>query len=130
MFEDLVIELKPIGWVESSFQIGQKEKTKATLHIFEQYTQGLFRLDEFKYIMVVFYFHKFNDFNLILVPPHNNPNKTQYGVFATHSPRRPNHIGVSVVPVLEIGQNYIEVDNCDMIDGTPILDIKAQKEKL
>ncbi|MGC8502495.1 MAG: hypothetical protein ACP5M2_05585, partial [Desulfurella sp.] len=70
MFEDLVIQIKPIGWVESDFQIGQKEKTKAILHIFDEYAQGLFRLDEFKYIMVIFYFHKFNDFNLIATPPH------------------------------------------------------------
>ncbi|WP_291491980.1 tRNA (N6-threonylcarbamoyladenosine(37)-N6)-methyltransferase TrmO [Desulfurella sp.] len=127
MFEDLVIQIKPIGWVESDFKIGQKEKTKAILHIFDEYAQGLFRLDEFKYIMVIFYFHKFNDFNLIATPPHNNPDKAQYGVFATHSPKRPNHIGVSTVPILEVGQNYIKINNCDMIYGTPILDIKAQR---
>ncbi|OSS42123.1 hypothetical protein DESAMIL20_1676 [Desulfurella amilsii] len=126
MFEDLVIKIEPIGWVESNFEIGQKQKTTGIIHIFDEYKQGLFRLNEFKSIMVLFYFHKFNDFSLIATPPHNNPNKAQYGVFATHSPKRPNHIGVSNVAILEVGEDFIKIDNCDMIPGTPILDIKAQ----
>jgi|YelNatPaOPRAMG01_1025707.scaffolds.fasta_scaffold00773_38 tRNA-Thr(GGU) m(6)t(6)A37 methyltransferase TsaA len=126
MFEDLVINVKPIGWVESDFEIGQRQKTKGIIHIFDEYKEGLFRLNEFKFIMVVFYFHKFSNFSLIATPPHNNPNKTQYGVFATHSPKRPNHIGVSIVPILEVGENYIKIDNCDMVSTTPVLDIKAQ----
>ncbi|MGE4547073.1 MAG: tRNA (N6-threonylcarbamoyladenosine(37)-N6)-methyltransferase TrmO [Desulfurella sp.] len=126
MFEDLIINIKPIGWVESDFEIGQRQKTTGIIHIFGEYKEGLFRLNEFKYIMVVFYFHKFSDFSLIATPPHNNPNKAKFGVFATHSPKRPNHIGVSSVPILEVGENYIKIDNCDMIPGTPVLDIKAQ----
>lgn len=127
MFEDLVLDIKPIGWVESTFQIGQREKTQGIIHIFDQYKEGLYKLNEFKFMMVLFYFHKLREFSLVAVPPHNNPNKTQYGVFATHSPKRPNHIGVSIVPILEVGENFIKIDNCDMINDTPILDIKAQR---
>jgi len=127
MFEEVKFDIKPIGFVESDYQIGSQKKTQAILHIFDQYKEGLYRLNEFKLIMVVFYFHKFSDYSLIVKPPHNNPDNSLYGVFATHSPKRPNHIGVSIVPILEVGENFIRIDNCDMISNTPILDIKAQR---
>jgi tRNA (Thr-GGU) A37 N-methylase len=78
-------------------------------------------------ICEIFYFHKFKDFSLFATPPHNNPNKIRYGVFATHSPKRPNHIGVSNVSLMEAGENFIRINGCDMVSGTPVLDIKAQR---
>ena len=127
MFDDLVFDIRPIGWVESNFQIGQKEKSQGIIHIFDEYKDGLYRIEESKDIMVIFYFHKFKDFSLFATPPHNNPNKIRYGVFATHSPKRPNHIGVSNVPIIEVSDSFIKIDNCDMISGTPFLDIKARR---
>ncbi len=75
-------------------------------------------------VVVIFHFHKSPQYNssfLRQTPPHKGK---EYGVFSICSPMRPNPVGLSVVKVLDVKHNVIHVKGIDMLDGTPILDIK------
>ena len=123
------IVLKPIGVVKSTFKkqqdtkIGGLDKT-AEIVIFDEYLEGLEGLDGFSHIMAVFYFHLSEKIELTAIPPRHNPQNKMIGVFATRSPYRPNLIGVSTVELLSIENNVLFIKNKDMLDGSPILDIK------
>ena len=97
---------------------------EGTLDILPEYTEGLKDIEPDQQIVVLFNFHKSPPFKpqlLIQTPPHQDGPK---GVFSICSPRRPNAIGMSIVQVLSRNDNLIQVRGLDMIDGTPILDIK------
>jgi len=123
------IKLKPIGVVHSPFKepFGvPKDSTdgmnyQGTVEIFSQYKDGLKDLDSFSHIIILFYFHKSEYYHLISKPYLDDHPR---GVFATRSPHRPNLIGLSVVKLLRIDDNIIYVGGIDMIEGTPVLDIK------
>jgi tRNA-Thr(GGU) m(6)t(6)A37 methyltransferase TsaA len=124
----LKIEFKPIGYVKTDVQIVPRHWTisdvEGIIVLDEIYTDGLKDIKIGEDIIVIFYFHQSKEFeprHLIQIPPHRNE---QLGVFSTCSPIRPNPIGMSVVEVLDIKGNVIHVKGLDMIDGTPILDIK------
>jgi len=90
----------------------------------EAYEPGLKDVTTSQQIVVLFHFHKSKPFEkkyLIQTPPHRN---NEMGVFSICSPFRPNPIGLSVLEVLGVSRNVIRVIHADMIDGTPILDIK------
>ncbi|MDY6932399.1 MAG: tRNA (N6-threonylcarbamoyladenosine(37)-N6)-methyltransferase TrmO, partial [Halobacteriota archaeon] len=89
--------------------------------IFEEYEEGLSDLDGFSHIILIFAFHKSNGFSLKVKPFLDDSVR---GLFATRSPRRPNKIGMSIVNLIEIKGNILSVKGVDMIDGTPLLDIK------
>ena len=121
-------ELTPIGYVSTeakeiprSWQVSNVE---GTLIIDEKYLQGLTEIKTGDQLYVIFHFHKspeFSDQFMRIKPPVSN---TKKGVFSTHSPIRPNPIGLSILEVLGIETNRIRVKGLDMLDGTPILDIK------
>jgi tRNA-Thr(GGU) m(6)t(6)A37 methyltransferase TsaA len=122
------IEFKPIGFVKTDISIVPRHWTisdvEGMLVIDEIYTEGLKDIKIGQYIIVIFYFHQSKGFelrHLVQTPPHRNE---KLGVFSTCSPIRPNPIGMSVVEVLDIAGNVVYVKGLDMIDGTPILDIK------
>lgn len=95
----------------------------------EKYTEGLRDIKQGQEIIVIFHFHKspvFNPSYLIQKPPHKD---RSMGVFSTCSPIRPNAIGFSIVEVTGIKGNVITVRGIDMIDGTPVFDIKPVVEK-
>lgn len=124
----LKIEFKPIGFVKTDIQTVPRHWTvsdvKGEIIIDDTYTQGLRDIKVNDDIIVIFYFHKspgFSESHLIQKPPHK---EEKLGVFSTCSPIRPNPIGMSVLKVLNIKKNVIQVKGLDMIDGTPILDIK------
>jgi len=129
----MVIILKSIGWVHSPFKnkddIDPKIHTtvegfnsiEGELEIDEEFVGGLTDIEDFSHIIVLFGFHKSEGFNLLPTPPHDN---TPRGVFATRSPRRPNPVGMTVLKLLERKHNILRVSGMDMIEGTPILDIK------
>ncbi len=97
---------------------------EGTIFIDTKYVSGLNDITVGEEIIVLFHFHKspiFTPEMLRLVPPHR---KEELGVFSTCSPRRPNPIGLSVVEVIGIDQNLIKVKGIDMMDGTPVIDIK------
>lgn len=94
----------------------------------ERYTEGLKDIKPGQKIIVLFHFHKSAKFDpdlLIQHPPHRSQ---AMGVFSICSPRRPNPIGLSVLEVIDIDKNVITVRRADMIDGTPVLDIKPHIE--
>ena len=101
---------------------------EGTLEILPEYTEGLSDIIDGQRIVVLFHFHKSPPFTSELLkqtPPHRNK---ALGVFSICSPRRPNAIGLSVLEVLSKDANRIRVRGLDMIDGTPILDIKPHIE--
>jgi len=122
------IVFKPIGVVHTDAAVVPRHWTvsdvEGTLVIDEAYRDGLRDIRPGHKIIVLFHFHKsqpFSSQDLIQKPPHRNEH---LGVFSTCSPRRPNPIGLSVVEVLDVVGSTLRVKGIDMIDGTPILDLK------
>ncbi len=122
------IEFKPIGFVKTDIVTVPRHWTisdvEGMIVIDEIYTEGLKNIKIGQYIIVIFHFHQSREFelrHLVQTPPHSNE---RTGIFSTCSPIRPNPIGMSVLEVVSIAGNVIHVKGLDMLDGTPILDIK------
>ena len=119
---------EPIGIIHSEF----KEKanvpiqpafsnSKGYIELKKEYAKGLKDLDGFSHISLIYHFHKSDGFDLNVRPFLDN---NQRGVFATRAPKRPNNIGLSIVKLDLIKNNVIYVSNLDILDGSPLLDIK------
>ena len=129
------IVLKPIGIIHSPFkepkdvprQAAHAPEIKAQIEIFDEYVEGLTDLDGFSYIVVIFNFHRSKVGSLKAYPPFDNK---EHGVFSTRSPHRPNPLGISVVKLDSIEKNILNISRVDMIEGTPIIDIKPYIPKL
>jgi tRNA-Thr(GGU) m(6)t(6)A37 methyltransferase TsaA len=93
-----------------------------TLDEGHNFEQALDDLGGFDHIWVIFWFHENKNWKPMVLPPHGDGIKL--GVFATRSPHRPNPIGLSLCRVLEVKGRTIRIENPDMLDGTPVLDIK------
>jgi tRNA (adenine37-N6)-methyltransferase len=127
----LILSLKPIGIVRSPFsdrlsaprQPSAAEGVQGTLELFPHvgYEHALEDLQSFRYIWVLFWFHKNQNFKRKVLPPRS---QIRRGVFATRAPYRPNPIGLSAVELLGIEGLCLRVQNLDILDGTPILDLK------
>lgn len=123
------IELNPIGIIHTPFTErrttprGPSSSGGAAGRVVVQpeYAAGLRDLEGFSHLILVFYFDR-SDTVPLLVTPERSP--VERGVFATHSPDRPNHLGISVVELIKIEDNIVHVRNVDMLDRTPLLDIK------
>ena len=122
------IRFQPIGFVRTSALSVPRHwsvsDVEGTLVIDEIYREGLKDIQKGQDIVVIFHFHKsraFSPADLAQTPPHRD---RRMGVFSICSPFRPNPIGLSVLKVLDTSGNEISVRGLDMIDGTPILDIK------
>lgn len=97
---------------------------EGTIEIHQKYRKGIKDIRCGQKITVLFYFHKspkFSEHFLVQTPPHRSKSM---GVFSICSPRRPNPIGLSVMEVIGVSDNRIDVRRIDMLDGTPVLDIK------
>jgi tRNA-Thr(GGU) m(6)t(6)A37 methyltransferase TsaA len=124
-----LIIFKPIGVIHSPVKspagAPREESTAgdvtATIEIYSEYAEGLTDLEGFSHIILLTYFHLSKDFSLMVKPPLD---EVRHGVFATRSPRRPNPIGMSTVRLIKIDGNILHITNTEMIDGTPVLDIK------
>jgi len=112
--------LHPIGSV-------QKEDGHTYIVLKEEYTPGLMRLDQFSHVTVIYWFH-LNDTPekraVLQVHPQGNEANPMRGVFATHSPVRPNLIAISRCKILSVKDNVIEIDSIDAFPDTPVLDLK------
>jgi len=97
------------------------EGVRGTVEVAREFAAGLKDLDGFSYIMLIYYFHLSSGYDLEVVPFMDD---TLRGVFATRAPRRPNGIGVSVAKLVSIEGNILHVEDLDVVDGTPLLDIK------
>ena len=94
---------------------------KGRIEILPEYEEGLLDLDGFSHIFLLYQFHLNNSFDLQVVPFLDT--KT-HGVFATRAPKRPNSIGLSLVKLTSIKKNMLFVEDVDMVNKTPIIDIK------
>jgi tRNA-Thr(GGU) m(6)t(6)A37 methyltransferase TsaA len=121
--------MKPIGFVRSPYtdaaQIpkgrGAEHHAEGTLDILPEYEPGLGDIEGFSHLYVIWVFDRAEGSSLIATPPSDNK---PHGVFATRSPQRPNPIGLTVVTLLRRERNRLFVRGVDMLDGTPVLDIK------
>ncbi len=123
------IELEPIGIIHTPFtdlegmpiQPAGAAGVRGRVEVFEEYRAGLKDLDGFSHIILLYHFHRSRGFELEVVPFMDSEPR---GLFATRAPRRPNPIGLSVVQLDRVEDGVLLVQNVDMLDGTPLLDIK------
>ena len=123
------IEFTPIGVIHSPFtepagmpiQPSGAKGIAGTIDIFEPYAQGLKDLDGFSHLMLIYFFHRSSGFSLEAVPYLDTVPR---GVFATRAPRRPNPVGISIVRLNRVEGRVLHIENVDILDGTPLLDIK------
>ena len=121
---------RPIGFVSSPYKetsqipkgLGAKHDVDGVIKILPEFEAGLLDIDGFSHLIVIWEFDRSVDFDLIASPP-ADPGR-QHGVFATRSPRRPNPIALTTVELLRREGPDLHVRGVDMLDGTPILDIK------
>jgi len=121
---------RPIGVIRTPFptlegmpiQPSGAEGVRGTIEVFPEFEKGLLDLDGFSHLIPLYHFHRSKGFALEVTPFLED---TRHGVFATRAPRRPNAIGLSVVRLTGIVDNRIlQVENIDVLDGTPLLDLK------
>ena len=96
-----------------------------TIEIYSQYMEGLEGIAAGQTIVVLFWLHKARR-DTLKVHPRGDKSRKQRGVFTTRSPIRPNPIAISELKVLAVKDNFIEVSGLDILDGTPIVDIKKK----
>lgn len=124
-----IIELNPIGIIYTPFkeregmpiQPSGADRIKGTIEIKPKFKDGLRDLDGFSHVILLYHFNKVKDFKLIVKPFMDDKER---GVFSTRAPKRPNFIGLSVVKLIKIEGNIIYIENIDVLDGTPLIDIK------
>lgn len=123
------IEYTPIGTIYTPYderegmpiQPGGAAGVTGSVEIFAEYAAGLKDLDGFSHIILLYSFHQSNGYKLEVIPfldtrPH--------GVFATRAPKRPNSIGLSIVRLNRIEDRVLHIENIDVLNQTPLLDIK------
>jgi len=121
--------MRPIGFVRSPYidtsQIpngfGAKHDIEGILEVAPEFEEGLKDIEGFSHLFVIWVFDRSEGVELLGIPPTDD---RPHGVFATRSPYRPNPIGLTVVRLLRRSGNQLYVHGIDMLDGTPILDIK------
>jgi len=119
----------PIGFVGSPYKetakipkgLGAKHDAEGVLKILPELEPGLTDIEGFSHLIVLWEFDRSEGFELVGTPPSDN---RPHGVFTTRSPRRPNPIGLTIVELLRREGPSLHVRGVDMLDGTPILDIK------
>jgi tRNA-Thr(GGU) m(6)t(6)A37 methyltransferase TsaA len=94
---------------------------KGKIELLPKYAAGLKDLEGFSHITLIYHFHKIEGFELEVIPFMDTEKR---GIFACKAPKRPNAIGISTVKVIKIENNIIYVEEVDMLNGTPLIDIK------
>jgi len=92
-----------------------------TVEVYKEYTEGLKDIEGFSHVILVYHFHLSKESSLKVKPFLDDQT---HGVFSTRAPSRPNPIGISVVRLVRIEGNILQVKDLDIVDGTPLLDIK------
>jgi len=127
------VRLRPVGVVRSRFKEPADlpppafapprflERVTGQIEIFPEFAAGLDDLEDFSHLIVLFYFHRSTGFKLKTVPPGQSRPR---GIFSTRSPHRPNPLGMTVVKLLGRDARILEVSGLDLVDGTPVLDLK------
>ena len=121
--------MQPIGFVKSPYKeprdvprgLGAKHEAEGELEVLPEFELGLTDIEGFSHLIVLWVFDRSGGYELMGMPPSDN---RPHGVFATRSPRRPNPIGLTVVELVRRHGARLQVRGIDMLEGTPILDIK------
>jgi tRNA-Thr(GGU) m(6)t(6)A37 methyltransferase TsaA len=122
-------KMRPIGYIRSSYTdtkqvpkgLGTKHTLEGTLDVLPEFEEGLLDIEGYSHLFILWIFHRGAGYELIGRPPTDN---RPHGVFSTRSPRRPNAIGLTVVELLKREGPTLHLRGIDMLDGTPVLDIK------
>ncbi len=126
------IELRPIGFVRTDVREPPRHwsvsEVEGALVIDEEYSEGLRDIRAGQRIVGIFHFHRSPNFSAGLLRQTSGQTGRETGVFDTCSPVRPNPIGMSVLEVLGVRGASVDVKRLDMLDGTPVLDIKPHVE--
>ncbi|MGB5849332.1 MAG: tRNA (N6-threonylcarbamoyladenosine(37)-N6)-methyltransferase TrmO [Ignavibacteriaceae bacterium] len=123
------IEYEPIGFVRSPYknlkeipnQPHYAKDITGQVEIFPEYELGLKDLDGFSHLILVCHFHMSSEFRLQVVPSRETEIR---GLFSTRSPNRPNPVGISIVRLKKIEKNILLISDLDILDGTPVIDLK------
>ncbi len=123
------MQIEPIGIIQTPFKELEEMPIQpkgaadiiSSLNINREYAQGLKDLDGFSHIYLIYHFHQATRSELEIIPFMDTQKR---GVFATRSPLRPSHIGLSLTELLFIHDNIVIIRGIDVLDGTPLLDIK------
>jgi tRNA-Thr(GGU) m(6)t(6)A37 methyltransferase TsaA len=129
MYPRFMFSPQPIGYAKTPYHKthdipkgpGTKHEAEGVLEILPEFELGLTDIEGFSHLFVLWVFDHSEGFDLLGTPPVDN---RPHGVFATRSPRRPNPIALTVVELLRRDGRWLDVRGVDMLDGTPILDIK------
>jgi tRNA-Thr(GGU) m(6)t(6)A37 methyltransferase TsaA len=122
-------KMRPIGYIRSSYSdtkqvpkgLGTKHTMEGTLEVQPEFAAGLKDVEGYSHLFIIWVFHESRGFELVGMPPTDD---VPHGVFSTRSPRRPNPIGLSVVELVKRDGAALHLRGVDMLDGTPVLDIK------
>jgi tRNA-Thr(GGU) m(6)t(6)A37 methyltransferase TsaA len=120
---------RPIGFVKTPFQEVSEmpiqpqgaDGKEGIIELNTEFAAGLMDLEGFSHLILLYHFHLVKGYKLYVVPFMDDK---PHGIFATRAPTRPNTIGISVVKLRKIENNLLYIEGVDMIDGTPLLDIK------
>ncbi len=123
------LELTQIGVIYTPFkerkgtpiQPKMGKGIEGRIEVFDKYVPGLKDLDGFSHIILLYYFHLSEGYSLEVIPYLDDKHR---GLFSTRAPKRPSQIGLSVVRLKEINGDTLTIENVDMLDQTPLLDIK------
>ena len=123
------IRYKPIGVIHSPFKDVQGmpiQPTGAmgiagTIEIEPEYCDGLKDIEGFSHIVLIYHFHLSDGYSLLVKPFMDDSLR---GVFSTRAPRRPNSVGISIVRLVKVEGSTLHIENVDIVNGTPLLDIK------
>jgi tRNA-Thr(GGU) m(6)t(6)A37 methyltransferase TsaA len=123
------IEYQAIGVIRSPFreiggmpiQPSGASSAQGRVEVHPNYAAGLSDLDGFSHIILLYHFHRVRDSALTVTPFMDSQPR---GIFSTRAPKRPNPIGISVVKLLRVEETVLHIENVDILDGTPLLDIK------
>ena len=127
-FEDMLC-IRPIGVIHSPFkelsgmpiQPGGAKDVKGYIDLYDVYSEGLKDLGGFSHLILLYHFHKSQGYSLVVKPFLDTEPR---GLFATRAPRRPNPIGISIVRLASVAENRVHIIDVDVLDGTPLFDIK------
>jgi len=123
------IRIKPIGTIHTPYKESKGIPIQGTFErgivgkvvLFPEYAQGLKDIEGFSHIVLIYYFNRSKEEQLIGKPYLEDES---HGIFAMRSPHRPNHIGFSIVKLEKVEGNIVTFSEMDILDGTPLLDIK------
>ncbi len=123
------IEYSPIGMIHSPFktiegmpiQPAGASGIKGSIEVFPEFEEGLKDLEGFSHIILMYHFHRVEGYSLLVTPFMDDVRR---GIFSTRAPKRPNPIGISIVRLVRVNGLTLDIENVDILDGTPLLDIK------